>query len=364
MMMWRDVRAAVLAGGWSATTIGVSTSWKTARLGVAISTPLPVLGASRQIDAERTIARAEREVAIAETAQIDLEIAHDVTRAWLELARAEGHRVAAHAASEREQALVAATRDRMTAGDAARADVVQVDAVAKRATARERAETAAVGVAGAELAALLGWPAEADVAPDGEVPPPPPLAPLAQWRHHAAAHASLRVVTALRSQATGEVEQAEAGKWPVLALDADAGIDDPTLPGTDVRLGFSVALPLFGRAGAKQAAAIARRDAVQAELEATASALDANVVAAYRRVLADRDRSAALLDDVLPAAREAADVARESYREGVGGLVNVLEAERLLAESELEALDARVDAAQGYADLEWAAGGLPTGGGP
>ena len=83
------------------------------------------------------------------------------------------------------------------------------------------------------------------------------------------------------------------------------------------------------------------------------------MVAAYRRLDAARARVTAMEEDVLPAARAASDVARESYHEGVGGLASVLEAERLLAESELEAWDARVDAAQSYADLVWASGGSP-----
>ena len=347
------------AGAWGATSFGVSTSWKTARLGLAMSVPLPLLGAARSRDASIAVAHAERAVAEAELGRTDLELVHDATRAWLELARAAGHRDAAHAATARELALLTATKERASAGDAARSDVVQATASERRAVARESADASSVVVASAELAAVLGWPADRELAFDGALAMPPEVQPLAVWRQRAAEQPALRVATAERAVADRQVEVARSARWPVLSLDADAAIDDPTLPGTDFHAGFSISVPLFGRTAAGIAAATARRDAVQGEREAIITALDAQVVAAYRRLEAARARVNAMEQDVLPAAREASNVARESYQEGVGGLASVLEGERLLAESELEAWDARVDAAQGYADLVWAAGGTP-----
>ena len=80
-------------------------------------------------------------------------------------------------------------------------------------------------------------------------------------------------------------------------------------------------------------------------------------MATYRRYQAARELARALEEEVLPTQRGAAELAREAYRERQGGLVAVLEADRSLADAETEWVDARVNAAVTWAELEWAVGG-------
>ena len=134
-------------------------------------------------------------------------------------------------------------------------------------------------------------------------------------------------------------------------------LDDPTLPGDDFAIGLTLELPLLGKTGATERAAAARQKAALVERDAALAGLDGALVAGYRRYQAARGRALTLADQVLPAQREAAELARKAYQEGQGGLVAVLEADRTLAEAAAEAIEALADADSALADLIWAAGG-------
>jgi cobalt-zinc-cadmium efflux system outer membrane protein len=347
------------AGGWPATSFGVFTNYRTARLGLLASLPLPVFGTARARTASVAIARAERDVATAGATVVELELRRDITRAWLELARAEARAAASATSAQRQAALSEIARQRFDAGDVSHADAVQTDAAARRARARASADATAIGSASAELAALLGWDPDQRLHADGALPSPASIPSLAELRQRRAAHPSARAATAQLAVETTRIAEAQAGRWPSVSLDTEAAFDDPTLPGTDLRVGLTLSLPLLGRHGAAERAAVARSHVAQLEHDATVSALDGAIVAAYRRFEAARDNATALASDVVPAQRQAAELAREAYTEGAGGLASVLEAERALAEAEVEASDARVDAAIAHAELTWAVGHEP-----
>jgi outer membrane protein TolC len=346
--------AAAAAGAWPATTLAVSTSQKTAHLGLVASLPLPLFGT---LGASREVARADLDVAAAQVGAADLDLRRLVTRAWIELARAEARAALSAESAAREARLATVTRQRVDSGDAARADVVQADAAARRALAQAGADRTAIGAASADLAAVLGWDPTAALHADGGLPGLDDLAPPGDVHRAAAAHPVARVAGAQVDAEAARVDEARAARWPHLALDLESAIDDPTLPGSDVRVGLSLEVPLFGKAGAGEHAAAARRAAAEARRAATRAALDGQAVGAVRRYQAARDRAGALATDVLPAQREAAALARAAFTEGEGGLVSVLEADRSLAEVEREAMEARADAALARADLVWATGG-------
>jgi outer membrane protein TolC len=343
------------AAAWPATVLSVATARRTERLGVVASLPLPVFGT---IGASRAGARAELEVAERELGADDLGAVRDVTRAWIELARAEALAELSARGVAREEELAAITRTRMQSGDASRAEVVAADAAARRAAARAAGDRAGIAARSAELAALLGRDPDAALHAEGGLPSPAAEVPaLAALRGRRGRHPEARAAAARAEVERAKVGEARAPRWPALSLDLEALFDDPTLPGNDYRVGLTLELPLFGRGGARQEAAEASRRAALAERDRTAAALDAALVAAYRRWQQARALARDLDDDAVPAQREAARLAREAYREGQGGLAAVLEADRTLAEAEAEAVAARADAAIARAELEWAAGG-------
>ena len=342
------------AGAWPATVVSVATAHRTERFGAVASLPLPVFGT---IGASRDVARAELEVAERELGAGDLTAVRDVTRGWIELARAEAEAELSAGGAAREKELATITRTRMESGDASRAEVVAADAAARRAAARAAADRTAIAASSAELAALIGRDPDVALHAEGGLPAVAADVPsLAQLRGRRGGHPEARAAAARADAEKAKVSEARASRWPALSLDLEALIDDPTLPGNDYRFGLTMELPIFGHGAARQRAAEASRRAAVAERRRTVVALDGALVAAYRRYQQARALARDLEEDVVPAQREAASLAREAYREGQGGLAAVLEADRTLAEAEGEAIAARADAAIARADLEWAAG--------
>ena len=129
------------------------------------------------------------------------------------------------------------------------------------------------------------------------------------------------------------------------------------IPGaTNYRAGVTVEVPLLGRGGASVRAAEARLAAARVAAQVTAAQISAQLLAARARFTAAAAHVASLERDVLPAQREAADFAGAAFREGQAGLIFILDAERAFAEGEGEYIDARVEAASAYIELEWASG--------
>ncbi len=342
------------AGAWPSTSVGVSSSKSTARLGVVASLPLPLFGT---LGASRDVARADLDVARASASSVDGDLRRDVTRAWLTLAAAEARAEMSAQASSRQESLVVIAKARFDAGDSPRVDVVTAQAGAARARADAAADAAAIASASAELAALLGWDPTAPLHAGGGIPAPSDVPPLASLRQRRRNHPRARVAAAQVDAEAARVRQVRASHRPSLSLDLESLFDDPTLPGNDYRIGLTVELPLLGKGSAARSAAVARRHAAELERDATLTSIDGAIVAAYGRYRAAAARAHALSTEVLPAERSAAELARTAYREGQGGLVTVVQAERALAEAEAQATEARAQAALARAELAWAAGG-------
>jgi cobalt-zinc-cadmium efflux system outer membrane protein len=342
------------AGAWPGTSVTVNTSRKTAHLGVVAAVPLPIFGT---LGADKDVARAEYHVADAQVGSIDLGLRRDVTKAWVELARTEARAELSEASAKREEELATITKQREDSGDASHAEVVQATAAAKRARAEANVDRTAIIAASADLARLLGWDPDIQLHADGGFPPLDDVRGFEELSSARARHPDARVAAARTDAEAARVALAERERFPKLSLDLEAAFDDPTLPGNDYRLGVNLELPIFGHTSAAIDAANARRAAARTELDATMIELDAQIVAAHKRYQAAREHVRTVEDDVLPAQREAANLARAAYREGQGGLVAVLEADRALAEIEGEVIDAHAEAAAARADLEWASGG-------
>lgn len=349
-------RAARSAGGAPPTTVTLGTTRIQGKLSAEVLFPLPVFG---RLGAERGVARAERDVAQADEGGVDLQLRHDVTVAWLRLARAQARASLADEAAARATDLESVAKKRFDAGAAPREETVQAGATAARARAEAQSAHATVSGASAELAALLGWDPERELRSAPGLPDELPALPsldLLRRRlpgHHpavAAARARVRAADARLTRASRE-------RWPRLSAGASVDAFDPTLPGTDVAGIFSMELPLFGKRLAGRRTAEADRVAATAELDRTRASAVGALVAAYRRCQAATARAHTFATGVVPAEREADRMAHTAYAQGQTGLVSVLEADRALLDVERELIDARAEAAVARADLQQAAGG-------
>jgi cobalt-zinc-cadmium efflux system outer membrane protein len=342
------------AGAWPATSVGISTTLRTARVIPALSFPLPVFGT---LSAERHAAQKELDVAQHGESGADLGLRRRVSAAWVDLFHAEASAELATRAAARQKELSDITAHRFEAGESPHSEVVAANAETQRAAADARAAQAAIAGASAELAGTLGWSLDVALHAQGALPEtqlPDGLATLlAKTRAHPEVRAAQARVAA--SQAQVEVQRKRA--WPQLSLEAEASIDDRTLPGSDFRAGLGMELPLFGRTSEAVNAAAAERDAARAQSDATQHAIAAQLVTAYRRCQAALERVRSLHDDVLPAQREAERLARAAYAEGQQGFTAVVQAERALIELEQASLDAQEELALAVIDLEWSSGG-------
>ena len=153
----------------------------------------------------------------------------------------------------------------------------------------------------------------------------PPLAAAAQWR------------LARRLRAPG------------LGLNIGADWNDPTQEGTNTFAGVSLVIPIAGSALA--AVAAGERDQQAALLEQARRLAAVAAEAAWGATRAARLRFEAIDHDVLPAARQAADLTRLAYREGKVDVFRLLDAERLLSEAEAARADAYEAWGTAHADL-------------
>ena len=104
----------------------------------------------------------------------------------------------------------------------------------------------------------------------------------------------------------------------------------------------SIPIPLFNNGGA--AVAQARAERLQADAQRRMTALDLEqAVTDARAELANADTTAQTTSPALAAAQEAARIARIGYREGKFGQIDLLDAERTLADTRLAAIDALAD---------------------
>jgi cobalt-zinc-cadmium efflux system outer membrane protein len=348
--------AAEASGAWPATTVGAATTTSSAHAILTASVPVPIFGT---LGASRAVGRAEADTAAAERRVAWLDLRQRVTRAWLELARLEARSERAGAGAEREAELAAATRRRFDAGDTARVDVVASEAQAARARARAEGERENALAAAALLAGALGLDPETPLHADGGLPAPGDGAPLERRAERTAAHPEVRAAAGRVAAEAGRADAARAERWPHLALDVEGTIDDPTLPGNDLRLGVTLELPLLGKTGDAVRAAEARQRAAELERAVAAHQVGAELVAAHRAWGSARRRALNLETTVVPAQREAARLARVAYEQGQLGLISALEAERTLVDVEVEAIDARAEAAAAHADLARAEGEAP-----
>src|SRR3546814_3781184 len=117
---------------------------------------------------------------------------------------------------------------------------------------------------------------------------------------------------------------------------------------SDLLFSISVPIPLFNSGRAAVGQASAERNRVEAQrrmtrLDVEQAILDARTEADNAATLARAANGPALA-----ASQEAARIARIGYREGKFGQLELLDAERMLAETRLAAIDTRDEIGRGH----------------
>lgn len=330
-------------------TISFGTSRYSARrsYGVALAVP----PAWESWNASRA-ARAELHAAEAQVAVTRFDVRAAIDRAWLTLWAEEEATVVSGATLDDATRLHEATKERLAAGETSRRDLAQVRAALARAKAdAAEAEARRAGAADA-LSTLLGLEAAADLATDDALPARTAALPSepdvrSALASSAAREAETQGVKAARMRARA----ARAGWFPRLGVEVTRDEGDPGLPAADLTIVGTAQVPLgFGHGPAVRAASAAARR-VAAEAEVSSRQRTASALTSLHAAEGARARLAALDEDGVPAAREAADMAEEAYRAGEIGLFEVLSAKQVWRDASLERIQAAAESAMAEIDL-------------
>jgi len=291
---------------------------------IAFSVPLE-LGGKRQ--ARVRVAQAERTAAGigTRTAQADLTL--QVTEAFIGLAASERQAQIAISNHELAERAYHAARERVRAGKASPIDEQRADVLRINAEVRSSKSTRAVELARSTIARLTGISQPITVVSpwferiDGNNP----VSPVSQSLGFAAAEANV-------AAASARIDAASRDRTPDVTLTIGMRRYGDTSDKAAV-LGLTVPLPLFNRGTAVVARsqaeydrAVSARRAVVLEFEQSIAQADSDVADALAAARAANGPA-------LAAAEEAARIARIGYREGKFPQLELIEAERALAET-------------------------------
>ena len=343
-----------IAGTLANPSVNVSTARETAKLGVALSQPLPLFG---QRGAQIHAAEAD-----ATTAAWDLEVAriealHDVSLAWVDLWEAERRATLLEAAATDANRLRDIADERFGAGSSPRLDSVRATGDSARARAEAQAAVLIVDAAGSRVGYFLGTITEASrTSGDPAIAGSLPSLDVLTNTDSGALHPLLARDGAAIRAAEAHLSAERRARWPVVSGEIAVNWRDPTLGATDVIGGLGLEMPVLNLRGGLIARAQAQKALAEATRDLDIARLGTELRSAHARFAAASLRSRGLHDDVLPTLEEARRMTEESYREGRADFVRVLEAQRALTETRLALVESSAAAARAWADLERALG--------
>lgn len=253
-------------------------------------------------------------------------------------------------------------KGRVAAGDKSRYDALRIEVESRGLMVQIASARAEADDNSGRIAALLGfsgWRPRAlgDLQPSASLA----LDPDALWKRAQEVRPSLALARRNEALARGGIALARRERLPVPAV--ALGVQRTReVGGTSVFVGVSVPVPLFDRGQGPLARATA--DAHAAELEREAAVAEAH---------ADLDRAAVLLAQRraafataerevmvrLPTLRK---MAEDSYREGRGTILDLLDAFRVLKDARLAHLDVMLDVKLAEVDAQVSAGLLDAAG--
>ena len=296
-----------------------------------IDQPLLLFG---QRQTRRALANANVSVERARVATTLSERRLEVRRAFASLvARQEELRILRDSQTELER-IAHVVRGRAEAGDSSQYDVLRIETENRSLQVEVMNAATNVEDASGHLAALLGFPEWLPEA-DGTLTPgnvPTDLDVL--WTHAQQTRPALAAVRQRQYAAQGTLALAHRERMPVPSISAGT-IATHEVTGTSVFFGLSTPLALFDR----NRGPIAR---AAAEVEAERLAGDAEIAEARaeiertRKTLLSRSHTLLTLEgDVIQRLPDLRRMAEEAYREGKGGILELLDASRSLKEIRL-----------------------------
>jgi cobalt-zinc-cadmium efflux system outer membrane protein len=313
-------------------------------------------------------------IAEADLQQRSKQLAFDITVASAEVS-AERHKL--KVLSD----LIALNRDtlrlteaRVKEGDVAPLEASLLRVEISRAEVSRRSAQGRLASAELELRRLAGLDSATPI-PDSDIPAPAPMDPDTLKRDALKNRADLKTARLEEEQEAAGIELAKAEAKPDITLSAgytkqnsqfdglfgfnSNGALSPIRDSMDI-LNFGVSIPLrTSRSGAGNVqAATARTSGARLRREYLERNIPLEVEAAYQRWRAASESLQMLQSGVLGPSTSNLSVIREAYTLGQLRLLDVLNEQRRLVDTQLAYIDAQADVARTWAEVERAAGGI------
>jgi outer membrane protein, heavy metal efflux system len=266
------------------------------------------------------------------------------------------------------------TEARVKEGDVAPLEASLLKVEISRAEVSRRSAQGRLTSAELELRRLTGLDQTAQI-PDSDLPAPAPMDPDTLKRDALVNRADLKTARLEEEQEAAGIDLAKAEAKPDVTLSAgytrqdnqfdglfgfnNSGALSPLRDRDDV-LKFGVSIPLrTSRSGAGNVqAATARTAGARLRREYLERNIPLEVEAAYQRWRTASESLQMLQSGVLDPSTSNLSVIREAYKLGQLRLLDVLNEQRRLVDTQLAYIDAQADAARTWAEVERAAGGI------
>lgn len=266
------------------------------------------------------------------------------------------------------------TEARVKEGDVAPLEASLLRVEISRAEVSRRSAQGRFTSAELELRRLAGLEAVNPI-PDSDIPAPSPMDLDTLKREALENRADLKVARLEEEQEAAEIDLAKAEAKPDVTLSAgytrqnsqfdglfglnSIGALSPIRDSVDI-LNFGVSIPLrTSRSGAGNVqAAKARSFGARLRREYLERNIPLEVEAAYQRWRTASDSLQMLQNGVLDPSTSNLSVIREAYQLGQLRLLDVLNEQRRLVDTQLAYIDAQADTARTWAEVERAAGGI------
>ncbi|HWC00269.1 MAG TPA: TolC family protein, partial [Bryobacteraceae bacterium] len=235
-------------------------------------------------------------------------------------------------------------------GEAARLELVRADA--EVATARLSVRSAQLQLVNAisALRAAINAPQGESLDPQGKLDPAAILPPLNELREEVLArHPALSQAQAEIRRSAARLENERALRMPQPSLRADFE-RQPDL--SLFRFGISLPLPLWNRRQGEIGEAVASLHQMNAVAEARRVEITAALERAYGTYQVASEQITALEEGTLKEAEAALRAAEAAYRFGERGILEVLDAQRVLRTVRLDFLNAQFDRQAALIELE------------
>lgn len=288
-------------------------------------------------------ARAQTQAAIESRNDALLSLEAEVAQTYVQLRGAQAQRQIGANLVDQQREIVTLTQSQARVGLASELDVKSAAAQLAQTQAQLPQFDQQIAQALNALSYLLGEPPGSlagELSAPAAVPPVPPAVPVGLPATLARRRPDIRRAEANLHAATANVGVAVAQFYPDISLTGEIGTrathasDLSRWSHLFYSFGPSISLPVFEGGALVSNLRLSQAQQAQAALDYRKTVLMAlrdvdNALAVYRT---DQDRRAALDADV--AAQQAAfELARESYRKGLVTFINVLDAERQLAQA-------------------------------